>query len=129
MVLDVQGPSAKEPGPPEPEPEAKTGGVARRTGKGKYVLDRIAVEDTIGNPKRLMTDARMLPNYGKEGVQNGFKLSEVKRGGIYHTLGLRNGDIVLEVNGLALANPESALQAFTAVRGSDRIVLDFIRGG
>jgi general secretion pathway protein C len=127
MVLEVKGPATEEPGPQEPE--AQTGSFARRTGSGKYVVDRIAVEDTISNPKRLMTDARMLPHYGKKGVQNGFKLSEVVAGGVYDTLGLKNDDIVLKVNGLALSNPESALQAFTAVRGSDRIVLDFIRGG
>lgn len=130
LVLDVKGPVSAEP---EPETKAvqaaDTGAFARRTGSGEFVVDKMAVEDTISNPQRLMTDARMLPNYEKNGVQNGFKLSEVVDGGIYHTLGLRNGDIVLKVNGLALANPESALQAFTAVRGSDRIVLDFVRGG
>ncbi len=104
-------------------------GFARRTGEGQYVVDRIAVEDSINNPERLLRDARMLPHYNKDRKQEGFTLSEVRPGGIYHTLGLKNGDILLGVNGLELSDPASALQAFTAIKGANRIKVDIVRNG
>jgi len=104
-------------------------GFARRTGEGQYVVDRIAVEESINNPERLMKDARMLPHFNKNREQEGFTLSEVKPGGVYHTLGLKNGDILLGVNGLELSDPASALQAFTAIKGANRIKVDIVRNG
>ncbi len=115
-----------KPGKQEKKPGK---GFARRTGKGEYVVDRIAVEDSISNPKRLLTDARMLPHFNEQKIQVGFILSEVKSGGIYHTLGLKNKDIVLGVNGLELKDPASALEAFSALKGTNRITVDIIRGG
>ncbi len=61
--------------------------------------------------------------------QEGFTLSEVRPGGVYHTLGLKNGDILLGVNGLELSDPASALQAFTAIKGANRIKVDIVRNG
>ena len=115
---------------PKKKKDAKPGnGFARQTGEGEYVVDRIAVEESISNPKRLLTDARMLPHFNEQKVQVGFVLSEVKPGGVYHTLGLKNKDIVLGVNGLKLSNPESALEAFSALKGTNRISVDIIRSG
>ena len=75
-----------------------------------------------------MTDARFVPNF-INGRQQGFELREVKPGGIYSSLGLQNGDVLLRINEFTISNPESALQAFTALKGIDRAQLDIIRGG
>jgi len=100
----------------------------RKGDDGSYVLNGRMVQESISNPQRLMTDARLFPRY-KDGKQEGFVLKEVKRGGLYDQLGLRNGDILLRVNEYDITNPESALQAFTALRGVDRLELDIIRDG
>ena len=91
------------------------------------MVDRIAVEESISSPERLLRDARMLPHYNANKVQEGFTLSEVKPGGIYDTLGLKNKDILLGVNGLELSDPASALQAFTAIKGTNKIEVDILR--
>ena len=75
-----------------------------------------------------MTDARLIPNFVR-GKQKGFILEEVKPDGIYHRLGLRNGDVILRINGYNISNPEAALQAFTALKGLDKIQLNIIRNG
>jgi general secretion pathway protein C len=107
---------------------AQGGKFARMTSTGTYVMDRKAVDESIQNPKRMLTDARLLPNI-VEGRQEGFVMSEVRSGGLYHTLGLRNGDVLLRVNDFDLSSAESGLQAFTALRGMDRIELDILRNG
>lgn len=98
----------------------------KQTGKQDFVLDREGVQESLKNPQRVLTDARMLPNM-VDGKQNGFKVSEVKGGGIYDKLGLQNGDILLKINALDLNSPDSGIQAFSTLKGADRITLNIIR--
>ncbi|MEE9524705.1 MAG: type II secretion system protein N [Thermodesulfovibrionales bacterium] len=98
----------------------------RKKGDGSYILNAKMVEESISNPQRLMTDARLFPRY-KDGKQDGFVLKEVRKGGIYDSLGLKDGDILLRVNEYDITNPESALQAFTALSGVEKLRLDIIR--
>lgn len=93
-----------------------------------FYLDKRKVQRAIANPKELMTDARLLPNY-MGGKQEGFALSEVRPHGIYQSLGLQNGDVLLRINEFDISHPEYALQAFTALQGMDRVQLDIIRNG
>lgn len=104
------------------------GYFGRRTGPSTYVVDQQKVLQAIAKPDQLMTDARFIPNIVK-GVQQGFILREVKPGGIYASLGLRNGDVLLRINQYNISNPEAALQAFNALKGIDRAQLDIIRQG
>jgi general secretion pathway protein C len=102
--------------------------LGRRTGPSTYVLDQQKVLQAIDKPDQLLTDARFIPNI-VEGKQQGFTLREVKPGGIYASLGLRNGDVLLRINEYNISNPEAALQAFNALKGIDRAQLDIIRQG
>jgi type II secretion system protein C len=99
---------------------------ARSVGQGAYIVDQKKVQQAIENPNQLMTDARLQPNLSN-GKQEGFILREVKEGGIYQNLGLQNGDVLLRINEYNISNPENALQAFTALRGMERVQLDILR--
>lgn len=101
---------------------------ARSIGAGTFIVDQTKVRQAIEDPSQLMTDARLQPNFSN-GKQEGFTLREVRSGGIYQSLGLQNGDVLLRINDYNISNPENALQAFTALRGTDRIQLDIMRGG
>jgi general secretion pathway protein C len=76
----------------------------------------------------MMTDARLKPNI-TDGKEEGYVLSEVKTGGIYQSLGLQDGDVLLRINDYDISNPERALQAFTALKGLERVQIDLIRSG
>ncbi len=101
---------------------------AQRVGRGTYVVDQGKLQQVIANPGQMMTDARLRPNF-VSGKEEGFMLSEVKPGGIYQSLGLQNGDVLLRINEYDISNPERALQAFTALKGLDRVQIDLIRAG
>ncbi|GBE04086.1 hypothetical protein BMS3Abin09_01011 [bacterium BMS3Abin09] len=102
--------------------------IAKKVGEGEYLLDSRKVRQSLDNPEKILTDARLLPNF-VDGKQKGFKISEVINGGLYHSLGLRNNDILLRINELAISNPEVAIQAMSALRGMNRVNLDIIRNG
>ena len=105
-----------------------TSAFAQKIGRDTYMVDQRKVQQAISNPTQMMTDARLRPNV-INGKEEGFILSEVKPGGIYHSLGLQNGDVLLRINEYDISNPEKALQAFTALKGLDRVQIDLIRAG
>ena|SRR5208283_1573354 len=100
----------------------------RSAGRGAYIVDQKSILQALEKPTQLMTDARLQPNV-VSGKQEGFTLRDVRQGGIYQTLGLQDNDILLRINSLDISSPESALQAFTALRGMDRVELDIMRSG
>lgn len=101
-------------------------GPVRSLGKGEYIIDQKAIQHALDNPTQIMMDAKFVPNMTQD-KQEGFVLREVRKGGIYESLGMQNGDVLLRINGSGISNPENALQAFTALRGMAGIQLDIIR--
>ena len=75
-----------------------------------------------------MTDARLLPSM-KDGKVEGFRVSEVKPQGIFGTIGIKNGDVLLRMNDFPIDSPEKAMQSFASLKGQSRIRLDLIRDG
>jgi len=105
--------------------EASSGPV-QALGFGEYIIDQKAIQYALDNPTQIMMDAKLIPNMTND-KQEGFILSDVRKNGIYDNLGMQNGDTLLRINSFSISNPENALQAFTALRGMEKIQLDIIR--
>ena len=101
---------------------------AQKIGRSTYMVDQARLQQAIANPGQMMTDARLKPNI-VNGKEEGFVLNEVKQGGVYQSLGLQDGDVLLRINEYDISNPERALQAFTALKGMERVQVDLIRSG
>jgi general secretion pathway protein C len=87
--------------------EISNNSFARKVSEKEYLLDRQRVQQSLDN--------------------QGFKIFEIRPGGLCESLGLRNGDILLRVNNLEISNPEVAIQAMSALRGMDAVNLDIVR--
>jgi general secretion pathway protein C len=118
------GAAAQAAAPPPPP----VGGLAAQTGSGNYVVDQRALNAALDNIGQAMTDARLLPSM-KDGKVEGFRASEVKPQGIFGTIGIKNGDILLRMNDFPIDSPEKAIQSFASLKGQSRIKLDLIRDG
>jgi general secretion pathway protein C len=114
--------------PPPPPDGAGSPPFVKTIGKGVYVIDQKALQQVLDNPNQIMTDAWLSPHI-VDNKQEGFVLKQIKKNGLYDSLGLKNGDVLLRINDYSIANPVNTLQAFTALRGMDRIQLDIIRDG
>lgn len=101
-------------------------GQIRSLGKGDYMIDQKALLFAVNNPTQIMMDAKLIPNMVKD-KQEGFILREVKKDGIYDRLGMQNGDVLLRINSFNISSAESALQAFTALKGMDKVQIDVMR--
>jgi len=102
--------------------------LAAQTGAGSYVIDQRALNAALDNIGQAMTDARLLPSM-KDGKVEGFRASEIKPKGIFGTIGLKNGDVLLRMNDFPIDSPEKAMQSFASLKGQSRIRLDLIRDG
>lgn len=120
----VAAEAAAQQAAPAPPP----GGLAAATGSGNYVVDQRALNAALDNIGQAMTDARLLPSM-KDGKVEGFKASEVKPQGIFGTIGIKNGDVLLRMNDFPIDSPEKAIQSFASLKGQSRIKLDLIRDG
>lgn len=107
---------------------AQPGALAVATGSGNFVVDQQALNAALDNIGQAMTDARLLPST-KDGKVEGFRVSEVKPTGIFGTVGIKNGDVLLRINDFAIDSPDKAIQSFVSLKGQRQIKLDLIRDG
>lgn len=112
----------------QPAAAAPAGGGVASTGGGNFIIDQRALNAALDNIGQAMTDARLLPSM-KDGKVEGFRASEVKPQGIFGTIGIRNGDVLLRMNDFPIDSPEKAIQSFASLKGQSRIKLDMIRDG
>jgi len=108
-------------------PTAAQGGVVD-LGEGRFRVDRGMVDSARGNMGALLQSARMIPHM-ENGQTTGFRLVGMQRGSLLEQLGLRLGDVVVEINQVKLDSPEKALQIFQQVREANNISLGLIRNG
>ncbi|MFO0598254.1 MAG: hypothetical protein U0228_23320 [Myxococcaceae bacterium] len=85
-----------------------------RIGRADFALDW---------PSCAPQQARVVPAM-EEGVVAGFKLFAIRPDSLWAAAGFYNGDVLLNVNGLPLTEPDHATQALAALRTTDR--LDFL---
>ena len=105
---------------------AATTPAIRGSSDNRFAISRAEAEKARSNLGELMKQARMEP-YVVNGKTDGFEVKMIKPNTIFTALGLQKGDIVKEVNGLALDSPEKALQIFQQLREAQHIVVAIVR--
>lgn len=109
-------------------PVADVGSGIRQASEDRFVIDRGALETSIANPSEILTQARAVPNI-VDGKIKGFSIFSIKPGSVYEKLGIRNGDIIMRVNGVDLDSPAKALEFYGTIASASEITLDLERGG
>lgn len=97
-------------------------------GENRWQVSQAAADNARANLNSLLQTARMVPQL-QNGQTIGFKLVELDRGSLLEQIGLRVGDLVVEINQVELNSPEKALQIFQQVREANNISLGLIRNG
>jgi general secretion pathway protein C len=128
IFTPVAAPKSASPAPATAGAPAAANTLAAQTSAGNYVVDQRALNASLDNIGQAMTDARLLPSV-KDGKVEGFRVSEVKPQGIFGTIGIKNGDVLLRMNDFPIDSPEKAIQSFASLKGQSRIRLDLIRDG
>lgn len=132
-------PAATQPAAAQPAAErgARPGASVGIEGADKAIscasensctVERAFVEKLMANPNQLMSQARMFP-VTKDGETQGFRVSGIRNGSLAMLLGLKNGDVVSEINGAKLGTIDDALAMYQKLRRANHLSVTVERGG
>lgn len=120
-------PSRSAPAPPDPLFAELDAGIIK-VGENRYGVRRDTIESLLGKMDRLAPQARVEADV-RDGKPIGFRLRDVKRDGVFAKIGLRDGDVISSVNGLATTGPDNALAIYASLRSLDHLSVGVERAG
>ncbi|MCB9665909.1 MAG: hypothetical protein H6732_17520 [Alphaproteobacteria bacterium] len=128
---DVWLEMAKESETPRDRPttDAATSGDVEKKSDTEFVIERSMIDEQLADLAGLGRMARALLHRGSDGEYDGYRLSAIRRGSLPDKLGIRNGDIVHNVNGLELNSVEGAMKALEALRNEGSLKAEVTRRG
>ncbi len=94
-----------------------------RVSDGVYQIERRMFDELLAEPSGLIKEARIVPR------DDGIKIFGVKTRSVFYKMGLRNGDIVHQINEVALNDMQGALSLFNDLKGQTEFTVDFTRRG
>lgn len=94
----------------------------------KITLRRSMLEDATRDVSKLMTQVNIRP-YMEDGQPAGLALSNIKPSSIFRRMGLRNGDILVGVNGQEIRSLDDALGLYENLKTSSSVTVAIKRRG
>ena len=127
---NTKNPPASQTGimPPGTRRERSPDGGIRQVARDRWVMDREDVDDAIANLPELLTKARVVPNFA-DGKPDGFRIFAIREDSLYAKIGLKNGDILKQVNNIEVGNPQNFLSVFEKLKGEPNINIKLGRDG
>ncbi len=107
------------------QPSREDSGIAK-IASNQWVLDRHELDAALGDLSRLLTKARVVPNFSG-GKPDGFRVFSIVPNSLFAKIGLQNGDVLQRINGVEIKDPENFMKVFHQLRGESSISLDLIR--
>jgi hypothetical protein len=113
---------------PSPEPDACDANdkqSIRRIAEGFYEIDSCVIDEVLeyGAATRAL---RVVPSLDGGG---GLRLYGIRPASAVDRLGFENGDVLVSVNGVSVATPDSALNAYGRYRSDDSLTAALLRRG
>jgi general secretion pathway protein C len=101
--------------------------TAARPG-GAVPVPRETIEKSMRDPSELLSQARVIPKF-EQGQMVGLQVNAIKPGSLFQEIGLRDGDLITQFNGIAIDSPDQSARIFqelasasefnVVVRGAD----------
>jgi general secretion pathway protein C len=100
---------------------------SRRSSRPKIVLHRTirrkTIDTAMANLNKLVTQARIRPH------SKGLIIDHIKPRSLFRRLGLRNGDILVGIEGQPIRTVDEALVFYDRLQNADRLTVDLLRRG
>ncbi|MBW1895359.1 MAG: PDZ domain-containing protein [Deltaproteobacteria bacterium] len=101
----------------------------RTSGQASTItVNREDMQASLRDINQLLTQVRIQPHF-KDGNANGLAISRIKRGSIFSKLGMRNGDIIQQIDGNSLSSPEDIFGLYEKLRSGSQASLQISRRG
>jgi len=106
LLLDNEGQVSKPP--------PGSGGIMNIS-ETEFVVDRNELDTQLSNLSLLLQQARAVPSY-KNGEAVGLRIFAIRPDSLYAKIGLRNGDVLLNINGKQLGDLTEAIKVFEVMK-------------
>ena len=114
---------------PTPKRQSRQARRSPRKDRQKSLNDRL--EALSGNDGQgisdILSSARIVPHY-EDGKMQGMKVDAIKTGSVFEKIGIQDGDIITEVNGIVIDRLEATSAIFDEFAEADTIVTAVRRG-
>ena len=77
---------------------------------------------------QILSSARIVPQY-VEGQMQGMRVDSIKADSLFQKVGLQNGDVITEVNGIVIDRVEATSAIFDEFASAEQIDIAALRGG
>lgn len=94
----------------------------------KKVIKRSKIENAVKNISQLMKQIKIRPHF-ENGISDGLSLSGIRPNSIFRKMGLRNGDILVGVEGNTIESVDDALKLYESLKTSSSVTLEIKRHG
>lgn len=126
-ILEMQemksGPVTRRPSPRRQQAERE-----EQPTSSNISLKREKIEEAVGNLNTLMKQVRIRPHF-KDGQPDGLTISGVRRGSIFSEMGLRNGDVIVGVDGKKIESVDDALSLYQNLQSASDVQVQIRRRG
>lgn len=99
------------------KPPPGSGGVMSIS-ETEFVVDRIELDNQLSNLSMLLQQARAVPSY-KNGAAVGLRVFAIRPDSLFSKIGLRNGDVLLNINGKPLSDLTEAIKMFEVMKSEN----------
>jgi hypothetical protein len=117
--------------PLDPAIAKQIAAAIKKTSPTTFDVDVDAVTKLLADPMIVPKSVRVVPAV-RDAKPIGFKVYAIRPGSMFDLLGFSNGDTLTTLNGMPIATPASALEAYTKVRETkpgEKITVTFERRG
>ncbi len=109
-------------------PEDRGVSVAEGLGDAStYSVSKSLVQNGINNVAEIMSKVRIKPHF-TDGKPDGFKISRIKQGSIFMTMGFKSGDVIKSVNGQPVQTAEDIMRLYETMKDSSYFNIGIVRG-
>ncbi|SCY82560.1 type II secretion system protein GspC [Desulfoluna spongiiphila] len=111
-------------------------GASSRNGRGlpaasitkKVNLKRDTINDAMMNISSLMKDVRIKPHF-RNGQPEGMAVSGIKSDSIFRKMGIRNGDVIIGVDGQKIESVDDAMALYGNLKSASEVQIEIKRMG
>ena len=128
LILHEKPPLSSRDRTPTTDTKRVGEGSVREIGENRWMISRGTIESVRENFADQLRLAQMQPRT-VDGKTNGFLIQRINPRSLLVKVGLRRGDVIIDVNNIKLDSPEKALQVFQQLREARQITLAVERNG